>query len=811
MKPLRTALLGLIVAIAGLALVPNPVQASAPPPPAAARSVVSTATTQLGTTTRNPDGSYTTRSIAPSRDCWLNQAAPTNHYCGDPSSYIRVGRQDTGTASRRRGLVDFDVSSIPADAHVTSASAWLYLDSSQTQTIASADYAVHEPGKAFGSATWNDSGGNGSWGGGNPGSTVYDVKTMNGQTSGYKSFDGLGSLVQGWVDGSRKRRGILLKQVGENVANTLYFHSSSSSATNNGKRPYLEVTYTLPPLPTDPFEGTEGAQTEIAPLTVFDSAADGQVASGSTRVVPIEIPGVATEDVDRVVAVVQVLDWTGSGSVTVYGADGVPLSVPTLSFDAAETVGKVKSVVVELEPSVESDPESIAITAAGSGAPRIVVLVRGWYGWAPEDTADDEPDLLSVAESDEVMAVSESTPVLAEPEEYVLDDFGRPQGLIEPDPSAVDDCVTTQPPGESPPACAEQYSLAGDPTESAPDTDQAALAAVAELHCSKEGPAWKIKTRTYGCRKTALAWAIGTGVVAFKVTEAIETDTRGKLVKHHWQVRLKENTTIFDWYDVTVTTHCRRGCDGVVANASSTEQFGTGEPKLGSKHVATATGDIAARTSSSDKGHTQPVSLFLRVKIEWLGAHSSKKRMKNTPYIRCDNVKYLNAGYGCVLPAGRVALDLYPPDDGTGESAALIADAQAGMYAHPGILTRPTSTGCLGCTMRRSVGATGGCQGQVSAGAQAVRQVLRRVPVRLDVPGLRDLASHGGRQVLRPLGESSSQLQGRVAARALLPDLADHRHRPAPEDGPLLREGQLAGVGAGAFVEPGDCPSAPTG
>lgn len=623
-------------------------------------------------------------STLPSRDCWLNQAAPTNHYCGDPSSYIRVGRQDTSTASRRRGLVDFDVSSIPANAQVTRASAWLYLDSSQTPTSASAEYAVYEPGKAFGTASWDDSGGNGSWNGGNPRSTVYARKNMDGQTSGYKPFYGLGDLVQGWVDGSSPRRGILLKQVEENVANTMWFYSSSASSSNNGKRPYLEVTYTLPPLPPDPFDETEGAQTETAPTTVFDSAADGQVPAGSTRIVPIAIPDVAIADVDRVVAVVQVLDWTASGSVSVFGADEEPPATPTLSFDATETAGKVKSAVVELEPSVASDPGSIAISATGSGSPRIVVLARGWYGWASEDVTDDAPDLLTAAESDDVMAVSEAASAEAEPEDYLLDVFGRSQGLIEPDPAAVDDCVTTQPPGGSTPACAEQYSLAGDPTEAVPDTEPAMVAAAAQLHCSKEGPAWKIKTRTYGCRKTGLAWQVGDGVVGFKVTEAIETDTRGRLVKHHWQVRMKQNTSQVDWFEVTVTTNCRRGCSGAVANASSTELFGLGEDPLGAKHVATATGDIGARTSSSDKGHIQPVSLFLRVKIEWLGQFSSRKRMKNTPYIRCDNIKYLNAGYGCVLPAGRVALDLYPPGDGTGESAELIADAQAGMYGHPG-------------------------------------------------------------------------------------------------------------------------------
>jgi hypothetical protein len=183
-----------------------------------------------------------------SRDCWMNQSSPTTYYCGNPSSFIRVGRSDTSTLSRKRGLLDFNVSNIPNSALVTDASISLYLDTSQSATTAGADYAFHTAGKAFDSANWNTAGAAGSWSGGDPGSTAYGTKNLSGTgASAYKSFVGMGPLVQGWVDGSIPRRGLVLKQVGETVANTLYFNSSSNVSANNNKRPYLNITYVTPP------------------------------------------------------------------------------------------------------------------------------------------------------------------------------------------------------------------------------------------------------------------------------------------------------------------------------------------------------------------------------------------------------------------------------------------------------------------------------------------------------------------------------------------------------------------------------------
>ena len=180
------------------------------------------------------------------RDCWIKQESDLDA-CGSNaiSGYLRVGVADNGY--KRRSLLDFDVTSIPAAATVSNADINLYLDALSTSGSAPADYAFHTAGKLFDSdATWNTSGANGAWTGGSPGATAYGTKHFQAGTEGYKTFPGLGSLVQGWVDGSVPHRGLVLKQVEETANKVLWFYSSSTAGSNNGKRPYLDVDYTIP-------------------------------------------------------------------------------------------------------------------------------------------------------------------------------------------------------------------------------------------------------------------------------------------------------------------------------------------------------------------------------------------------------------------------------------------------------------------------------------------------------------------------------------------------------------------------------------
>lgn len=219
-----------------------------------------------------------------SRDCWIGADAPTISRCGTQADHIRVGRESAG--ERKRGLFDFDIASIPDTATVGSATISLYLDSSRTYSALSADYAFYPAGKVWdGGATWNSAGANGDWTGGDPGGTAYGTKTIKGDNAGYKDFFGMGDLFQKWVSGTAAHRGLVLKQVGENTNNVLQFYSASSLDSNNGKRPYLNLTYSLPTVDPEASDD-EGAGTELLSVTPTSTDPTQTVTDSQTTTIP---------------------------------------------------------------------------------------------------------------------------------------------------------------------------------------------------------------------------------------------------------------------------------------------------------------------------------------------------------------------------------------------------------------------------------------------------------------------------------------------------------------------------------------------
>jgi RHS repeat-associated protein len=183
-----------------------------------------------------------------STDCWMSSG--TDHatsYCGATSDFIRAGWTTAGL--KRRGLVSFDLTTIPTTATISDANLALYLDSSQTTNVAAADYKVYRPGHTWtGSASWDKYDGTTAWAvlGGDPGSIVYDTTNLNGSTSGYKHWHPT-TLIQSYVDGSLVDKGMLLKQT-ESVNSVLFFYSSDDS--DSTKWPELTIDYTdVPPAP----------------------------------------------------------------------------------------------------------------------------------------------------------------------------------------------------------------------------------------------------------------------------------------------------------------------------------------------------------------------------------------------------------------------------------------------------------------------------------------------------------------------------------------------------------------------------------
>lgn len=227
-----------------------------------------------------------------SKDCWINQDAPNSNYCGVNQTYIRTGRLDSN--SRRRGLLDFNVSTVPSDATVTSATVSLDLDSSQTANgNGGGDYAFFATGKSFdNAATWNSAGANGSWTGGSPQGLPYGTKHLTGNTSGFKDFTGLAGLFQSWVEGTLPHRGLVLKQIDETVNNAVAFYSRADS--NGAKSPYLNLNYTVPATLDDEASDDETGGNEILSVTVPQSA-DSPSEESDTATLPGCVPSDAND------------------------------------------------------------------------------------------------------------------------------------------------------------------------------------------------------------------------------------------------------------------------------------------------------------------------------------------------------------------------------------------------------------------------------------------------------------------------------------------------------------------------------------
>lgn len=96
-----------------------------------------------------------------SRDCWIESANPTTSHCtsADGATRLWAGTDDTtATAPRRRSLIKFDLSSIPANVDITDATMRLNLDSAKTRgsTANAIDYVARRLTTGWtNNATWN--------------------------------------------------------------------------------------------------------------------------------------------------------------------------------------------------------------------------------------------------------------------------------------------------------------------------------------------------------------------------------------------------------------------------------------------------------------------------------------------------------------------------------------------------------------------------------------------------------------------------------------------------------------------------------
>ena len=181
--------------------------------------------------------------IAASQDTYIRLKPPdtTNNF--GASTQLVVDRE---SGDLHRALLQFDLSAIPSNATITSAT----LTMQATQIGGSLNISVYEMQQAWlegtangtaGAANWNQSAAGTSWAsaGGNFNATA--VATLDTDTTGLHTWS-LTNLVQAWVDGSRTNNGVMVASPDGGGNRTATYDSSEGTAP-----PRLIITYTVPP------------------------------------------------------------------------------------------------------------------------------------------------------------------------------------------------------------------------------------------------------------------------------------------------------------------------------------------------------------------------------------------------------------------------------------------------------------------------------------------------------------------------------------------------------------------------------------
>jgi RHS repeat-associated protein len=213
---------------------------------------------------------------SPTLDCTFEGIEPGTsswHQCGATNGYgtlIARYRLEGSVKHRWRSALKFDLSSIPSNSSVTSATIGLY--SYQEALLATAIQLRRATQSWTSDLTWQYyKTGNKSWTtpGGDFSSEGSEIAVSDrGAQAGWWTFSkGLTPLAQQWVTGALANQGLILKLSDDascpscSERNAVFRSSAYSEAS---KRPYMAITY-LPPASSDsvvskPTEGTRSAR-----------------------------------------------------------------------------------------------------------------------------------------------------------------------------------------------------------------------------------------------------------------------------------------------------------------------------------------------------------------------------------------------------------------------------------------------------------------------------------------------------------------------------------------------------------------------
>jgi RHS repeat-associated protein len=179
----------------------------------------------------------------PGVDCHLvSGTSASTSFC--VSDWREVGF-NTAVSKIERTLVMFGMSTIPANAVVSSADLDLYLYSTNGPTGAVPVRAHRVTSGWNQGATWNANGGGTAWAGGAYDSGTTLATTNVGLAAGHYHWALTPGAVQNWISGAAANYGVLLKVVSETTHGVLRFNSAQHADAS--RRPRLTITYNVTP------------------------------------------------------------------------------------------------------------------------------------------------------------------------------------------------------------------------------------------------------------------------------------------------------------------------------------------------------------------------------------------------------------------------------------------------------------------------------------------------------------------------------------------------------------------------------------
>ena len=193
----------------------------------------------------NPD-TYTITLYPTADNVMLMQTGPPNYSNINYGTAPSVAIQVYGTTGRQRSIVQFDLSSIPSDATIDTATLRLKTGSCVKGSCTGRTvwaYRLTQSWTETGS-TWNTYDGSNNWG-----AAGGDYTTSGGGSSTVPSMGSwqqwdVQTIVQAWVDGTSTNYGFLLRDSNESYStNTAWTYSSREGASD----PQLYISYTYTP------------------------------------------------------------------------------------------------------------------------------------------------------------------------------------------------------------------------------------------------------------------------------------------------------------------------------------------------------------------------------------------------------------------------------------------------------------------------------------------------------------------------------------------------------------------------------------